>query len=87
MVGKPSPPWPDERLALLRRLEAQGLSIRQIGRQMGYAATTIGRQLKHLGLANNRSPRLDAPPRHHRRVRISKDASTLPPLASLRDES
>ena len=70
-------PWPEDRLAKLRRLEADGLTIRQMAAWLNCAPSTVNRQLRHLGLIRSRQP---AQPGSKR---LAKNAPTLPPLASL----
>jgi hypothetical protein len=85
MVGRRSgSQWPEDRLALLRQLDAEGLSFKAMGRRLGCSEETIGRQRKHCGLPDRPTPirrREQQPPQ-----RYLRGASTLPPLASQGDE-
>lgn len=73
--------WPEERLALLRQLDAEGLSYKAMGRRLGCSEETVQRQRGHCGLPNRptviKRREHPEPPRFHRGV------STLPALASL----
>lgn len=87
MSGLPWTKWPDERIARLRELEAQGLPIREIGRRLGFAPTTIRRQLISCGAQRSvPRPSFTKSPVENVPLRRPKGVSTLPPLASLRDE-
>jgi len=87
MSWKTGSQWPEAKLKKLRDLDAQGLSLREMGRLLGCSQHAIGRQRRNLGLPPRPSPLNDpsplAPEHHHRRMRVPKGASTLPQLASL----
>lgn len=79
MKGVVQTPWSDEERAMLRRLRANGVSIRQAGVMMGRTEHSVQRQCRYLGLNLPAKPKA-AKPASPRRVRAG---STLPPLASL----
>lgn len=87
MTGRPGSQWSEEKLAQLRRLDAQGLSIREMAVSLGCAPSTVKRQREHCDL-HRPSPiiKSDKPSgRGYVRKRVGK-ASTLPLLASLGDK-
>jgi hypothetical protein len=82
MVGRRGSQWPEERQALLRQLDAEGLSFKAMGRRLNCSEETISRQRRHCGLPDRPSPIV---PREQPEPaqRFHRGASTLPPLASL----
>ena len=84
MTGKPGSQWPVEKQELLRELDAQELSLKEMARRIGCSEHTISRQRRHLGLPIRPSPILVQPePREPATQRFPRGTSTLPPLASL----
>ncbi len=84
MTGKPGSQWPEAKLAKLRELDAEGLSLKEMARRIGCSEHTISRQRRHLGLPVRPSPiQIQPEPREPATQRFHRGASTLPPLASL----
>jgi hypothetical protein len=75
--------WPEERIARLRALHAEGVSFAEIGRRLGVSKNAVGSKADRLDLPGRPSPvRRLTEPKPTRAKLLARGGSTLPPLAS-----
>jgi GcrA cell cycle regulator len=83
MTGKRRGEWPEERIAALRALHAEGLPLSEIGRRLGVSKNAVNAKADREGLPARPNPvQRRAEPRPARTKPLRRGTSTLPPLSS-----
>ena len=73
LQGNGHPPWPPDRVALLRELRASGMPYQDIAHAMGISKSTVCGKAQRLGL-----PSLDVPLKRRPGVKVGRPAKMKP---------
>lgn len=87
MRGVQYVPWSEDEKAMLRSLQANGLSYGKMAQMMGRSLFSVQRQLRAMGLT--KADRSVSHVRYRRAAPepVRSPKSTLPPLASLAEDA